>query len=641
MGTEAENEFDYIVVGSGAGGGPLAANLAKAGYTVLLMEAGGDAEGPNYEVPVFHAKASEDPELRWDFFVRHYEDEARSQSDPKYQQDRRGVLYPRSGTLGGCTAHNAMICVYPHNSDWDHIADVTGDDSWRAPNMRRLFQRLEKCRHRGPWRLLQKLGWNPSKHGFRGWLRTEKAIPLEALGDGQLVKTLLDCATAALKSLGVDRKRLRGWFQATLDPNDWRLVEENAEGIRYTPLSTDGHARTGTREHLRRTQAELPDKLFIELNALATRVLLDDSQRCYGVEYLKGAKLYRAHAKPSDQPGERRVATVRREVIVSGGAFNTPQLLMLSGIGPREELERRGVAVRVESPGVGRNLQDRYEVGVVTKMKENWSVLEGSRYEPGDSQFIEWERKRTGVYTTNGAVLAVIRKSQPERPVPDLFLFALLGKFRGYFPKYSEELLKAHNYLTWAVLKAHTNNTAGVVSLASSDPRDPPHINFKYFEEGNDRGGEDLESVVEGIEFVRGLISSLGDIVEEEELPGPGCRSREELRDFVRTQAWGHHASCTCKIGAEDDPMAVLDSRFRVRGTDGLRVVDASVFPKIPGFFIVSAVYMISEKASDSILADAGSIAPPNQVAESGTRRVGLAEEEPPVAAAQRAAGAS
>lgn len=602
---ENEAQYDYVVVGSGAGGGPLTCNLVKAGYRVLLLEAGGAADGPNYQVPVFHPKASEDPDLRWDFFVKHYEDEQRAARDPKYRKERGGVLYPRSGTLGGCTAHNAMICVYPQNADWDYIAALTEDPSWKSEQMRGLFERMEDCRYRGPYRFLNALGWNPTRHGFKGWLQTEKALPLEALGDRALKGIIVDAVRAALKEMPHDPKWLTGYVQSQLDPNDWRIIRDNGEGIRFTPLANRGHARIGTREYIQRTADEFPDRLTIELNALATKVLFDADNRAVGVEYLKGERLYRAHAQPSGDPGAVKVARVRREVILSGGAYNTPQLLMLSGIGPREELQRLGIPVRVDRPGVGRNLQDRYEVGMVVRMKRDWKVLEGSRYSPSDPLYQRWQDERDGVYTTNGAVLAVVRRSRPERPLPDLVLFALLGNFRGYYPGYSEDLLRSHRYLTWAVLKAHTNNTAGSVTLRSTDPRDTPEINFRYFEEGNDVAGEDLDSVVAGLEFARKLTGKMSEAVEVEELPGPDVQSKEELRQYVRDQAWGHHASCTCKIGKADDPMAVLDGDFRVYGTRGLRVVDASVFPKIPGFFIVSAVYMVSEKASDVILAEA------------------------------------
>jgi choline dehydrogenase-like flavoprotein len=195
-------------------------------------------------------------------------------------------------------------------------------------------------------------------------------------------------------------------------------------------------------------------------------------------------------------------------------------------------------------------------------------------------------------------------KSRPERPLPDLFCFALLGLFGGYFPGYSSLALTKPNYLTWAILKSHTQNRAGEVTLRSLDARDPPLIDFNYFEEGSDSAGEDLDSVVAGIRFVRKLTGKLEaqGLIAEEEQPGKARQSDDELKAFVRDNAWGHHASCTCPIGPRTGG-GVLDGNFRVHGTEGLRVVDASAFPRIPGFFIVSAVYMIAEKAADVILA--------------------------------------
>lgn len=142
MPTEQSVQFDYVVVGSGGGGGPVAANLASAGFKVLLIEAGYEYKDLNYDVPAFHAQATQDPEMRWDFFVQHYSDPARqtSQYDSKYV-DGKGVLYPRAGTLGGCTAHHALITIYPHNSDWEEIAGIAktydpNDDSWSPDRMR-------------------------------------------------------------------------------------------------------------------------------------------------------------------------------------------------------------------------------------------------------------------------------------------------------------------------------------------------------------------------------------------------------------------------------------------------------------------------------------------------------------------------
>jgi choline dehydrogenase len=143
------------------------------------------------------------------------------------------------------------------------------------------------------------------------------------------------------------------------------------------------------------------------------------------------------------------------------------------------------------------------------------------------------------------------------------------------------------------------------VTLRSSDPRDPPIVDFGYFDPETDPQQKDLDAVVAGIELARRLSSGAEEVIASEILPGAECSSVEALREFVKWNAWGHHASCTCKIGSADDPMAVVDGSFRVYGVGSLRIVDASVFPRIPGFFVVLPTYMISEKASDVILSDA------------------------------------
>jgi choline dehydrogenase-like flavoprotein len=596
-------DCDYVIVGSGAGGGTLAARLAENGMSVVLLEAGGDPTDKSqprlpedYDVPAFHAYASENPAMAWNFKVSHYADPAVAARDDKLEDG--GVLYPRASTLGGCTAHNAMIFVAAHDSDWDNLAKLTGDQSWSARAMQHWMRLVEDCRHRPVWRFLRLLGIDPTRHGWNGWLRIERFEPQQAFGDRWLTWGMAASALAALHGIPSWVGRVLRLIRAKGDPNDVRT--DGKEGIWYAPLSTARHRRVGTRERVLAVAARQPKRLTVELDALATQILFD-GERAIGVEYLKGRQLYGVSAKPSRESGERRRVIARREVIVCGGAFNSPQLLMLSGIGPRAELERLGIQVRVDLPGVGRNLQDRYEVGVVHRMKKRWKALEGAGFEAGDPLFRKWQHGGGGLYGSNGAALTVTRKSRQSEGDPDLFMMGMLVKFKGYYTGYADKLWRDGNGLTWCVLKGHTRNRTGTVTLRSADPRQAPRIDFNYFGEG---GEADLAALVEAVEIARAIAAPLRERgIATEELPG-GQVQGPALAQWIRDAAWGHHASCTCAIGAREAG-GVVDGDFRVHGVKGLRVVDASVFPRIPGFFIVSAVYMIAEKAASVILAEA------------------------------------
>ncbi|MDF2619997.1 MAG: oxidoreductase [Xanthobacteraceae bacterium] len=598
MSMQAGESFDYVIVGGGSAGAVLAARLAENGARVLVLEAGGDpsASEPtvpppdrpleaDYRVPAFHAFASEHPGISWDYWVRHYADRDRQRQDWRYSEAQDGVLYPRVRALGGCSAHHALITVRPNDLDWNHIWQVTGDESWKASHMLGYFRRIERCRYRFfGWRWMSRLlGWDPTGHGWKGWLTTELAVPLRALRDRRLRGGLLRSIQAAAD--GYHGTSLE-WETNRLDPNETRWWNPFASGIRLVPLSTRKHTRHGPRERLEEVRRKHPERLEIRLHAEVRRILVGGTPlRADGVVYRRN--------------GAEETVRAAKDVVLCAGVFETPKLLMLSGIGPTPQIEGQGIAPVVDLPGVGANLQDRYEVAVVSRMKRPWHTLAGATYTTADKYYRRWRWFGLGNYTSNGILFSVALKSRRNLTVPDLYCFALLADFRGYYKGYSERI-KKRDYVSWVILKAYTGNTAGHVRLRSAEPAAAPEILFRYFEEGNGPT-DDLDAVVEGIRFVRTIADAMDDDVAEEEEPGRHRDTDEELRDYVRANAWGHHACGTCAMKPREQG-GVVDSRFKVHGVEGLRVVDASIFPRIPGYFLATAVYMIAEKAADTLL---------------------------------------
>ncbi|KAM5355005.1 hypothetical protein ACJ41O_001651 [Fusarium nematophilum] len=615
--------YEYVVVGSGAGGGPLAARLAMAGHKTLLIEAGDDYNTVNYTVPAYSANASEDPEISWNFFVHHYADDERQARDfkttyetpdggeytglnPPAGSTLKGTLYPRTQALGGCTAHNALIAVYPHQSDFEYIASLTGDDSWSAENMRKYFVKMEENRH---------LPAGVEGHGYDGWLSTETAPLSIPLNDQQLLSLLSGGAVALTEVTGTNITMddlIAG------DANADTLARDKNPGYYQIPLSSREASRIGPRELIlavRDATFENGTKRYpldVRTNSFVTKINFDDSDtpRATGVEFLDGKHLYKASPLNTGAAGKRGKVSASREVIVAGGVYNTPQILKLSGIGPADELKKFDIPVIVDLPGVGTNLQDHYEITVQGQPPDNFTSFDGctfSLFTDEDPCLDRWRAPVDGdhgIYSSSGLAAAMFYKSTATaKDEFDIFAFGGPVNFRGYFPQYAVNATSEHDWFSWAILKAHPRNNAGEVVLRSADPLDVPEITFNYFDTGSGDSSKDLQALYEAVELTRKAFKGQAVPITEV-LPGEDVTTQEEIETYVKDTAWGHHASSTCPIGADDDPLAVLHSDFRVRGVAGLRVVDASVYPRIPGTFTAVSTYMVAEKAADVILSE-------------------------------------
>jgi choline dehydrogenase-like flavoprotein len=791
------SSFDYIIVGSGAGGGPLASRLALAGKKVLVIEAGTDplqAKSKGYpnagpgevtKVPGYYAAASEDAEMSWMYSVRHHEDGATQAKDDKYNRvpldpnrdlekepekkldpkyldphprkgqpgfsgGLQGIFYPRSSGIGGCTAHHAMITICPNDKDWNYIANLTGDASWRAGAMRGYFAKFERNQYLAAYdrffgRLLgifykiyrsavllidPRAVLDDGGHGFKGWAPTNLIDPFLvttiAQKDRPFIKAIIGAALGVLHGNNaliafLKSQLLKLRVVQAIDFNDINTRRVNPEGVFLIPLGIEGGAeatddegqpgkgrRFGVREFLLKTRFRHPDRLVIRSGAHVTRVLFEqgpsgEAPRAIGVECAVGEHLYEASPLQKNESKERVCYFAKQhrgEIVLCGGAFNTPQLLMLSGIGDEAHLANTGIThlhgakanaegvwqaepqptwPAIDLPGVGGNLQDRYEVTVVSELDKDFATLEGVSFDPGDKQDParrQWFDDKTGLYATNGGTLAVIRRSKPATDAgeaePDLFTFGAPAAFRGYYWNWSRELFKEtigatekkHRLWSWVILKAYTSNHDGTVRLRTSNPFDMPEICFDAFNEKAEKerpeiaarrkrttaecdalawagravpielqeqkkqaeadwaenesklvhSKRDLAALMDAVSFMRKVNGRNAKQFIREIQPGTEIADdSSKMEDWVRTQAWGHHCSCTCRIGSDKwqadtgkllDREAVLDSRFKVHGVQGLRIVDASVFPKIPGYFILAPIFMISEKAADTLIED-------------------------------------
>lgn len=634
--------------------------------------------------------------------MRHYSSQAIQRLDSKarydpLKPDEKAVLYPRASALGGCTAHHAMISVCGADYDWQKIADLTGDRSWAPGRMRALYERIERART-GVWFgwllwywhwLLQKIDPDrdaSAQRGTRGWLDVQLTDPKLAMTDTELfnvvAKTIFDVeGQGEGRVLWRAAKRLIGGrLFRDLDLNDMDTMRTRPEGVALVPLAVSRTGvRRGPREWLLETRLLLREErdkvaggdqfvgeIRIATDIFVRRVIFQTGEhgqppRAIGVEFSRGRHLYDPGRSINGlENPEKFYCYARREILLCGGAFNSPQILMLSGVGDKAHLQNSGVEgitgiggkvqadVFVDLPGVGQNLLDRYEISVISEMAEDFSTLAGVKFDPNatdDDALNDWkaehtQKPRAGLYATNGAALAIRKRSAPagskrkDLP-PDLIFLGFPVVFRGYYPGWSKDLLtkpgetgvqSKRNLWSWTILKAYSKNR-GTVRLRSSNPFDAPAIDFCYFGQRNGaknksdaelRDDEDFVALEFAVQYVRRLNEAAAKLMKDRDAasaeiqPGASktCGSAA-LADWILQETWGHHACGTCRIGSDPwqakvsdlkDREAVLDGSFRVHGVRGLRVVDASVFPTIPGYFITVPIYLISEKAADTIL---------------------------------------
>ncbi|TAQ86024.1 hypothetical protein B7494_g5653 [Chlorociboria aeruginascens] len=581
--------YEYIVVGSGPGGGPLAANLARAGHSVLLLEAGDD-QGNNTNVTITNnfLLAYVAPNTRWDFFVAHSDDEERELEyihttwrtvdgqfyvglDPPAGAVRLGVWYPRAGMLGGCAMNNGANIAMPATADWKHVADIMGDNSWLEENMRQYLVKLESCNYLPN-------GSTPT-HGFDGWLQTSQFPTSWANSTSEDGTIIAELTAEKTGWKAADLPQLAARDMNAADPN-----RDESLGI-FGPLTHDKNGIRSDPDIYIHATLDDPNNypLTVQLNTLVTKVIFDTTgpvPKATGVEFLQGPHLYSAdplyNASQEGIPGQ---AFASREVIISGGVFNSPQILKLSGVGNATELESFNIQVIKDLPGVGRNMQDNYEAGIM------------GQYEYAIPPDLFYD---------------VMLKTSQSPKIRNIYFFCGVFSFEGWWPiglglgvssptEYPNEYLCAMDHM-------NPKNINGRVMLKSADPRDTPDINMGFFSKGLD---EDLDAIFEAVQWMRPILNSVPNNTFSELHPctHPNCTQADQ-KNYLRNQIFSHHATSSCAIGADDDEMAVLDSNFRVRGVENLRVVDASAFPRVPGAFPVLPTFVISEKAADVIIRD-------------------------------------
>ncbi len=536
----ATDTYDFIVTGAGSAGCVVARRLADSGHRVLLLEAGPPDKNIWIHIPLGYGKTYVDPAVNWKF-----------ETEPQPQMQNRRLYLPRGKTLGGSSSINGMVYIRGNHADYDDWRQ-RGCTGWDWDSVLPYFKKAEN-QTRGA----------DAFHGSGGPLHVS-----DQSEKGELSKAVLQACV-----------------QAGIPENpDFNGAQQ--EGCGYYQTTTLSKRRwSAAKAYL----SNPPANLTIQTNAHATRVVIENG-RATGVEYRTKAGL--------------QVSKGRCEVIVSGGAYGSPQLLQLSGLGPAQHLQDMGIDVVRDMPAVGSNLHDHFNTAVSWRCSKPITLneLQNSKLRQVMAG-IRYGLFRSGPMASNGVTAGLFTRSDTrlERPDIQVNLFEWSTKER------SRDAVITHTFPGFTLTPVHLRPEGrGTVRLGSPDPFAWPAVLFDYL-----RTEYDIRAALEGLRLVRRIAEqpALKPYVVSEIFPGVDAASDAALLDYVRrTGVSNQHPTSSCSMGT--GPNTVVDPRLRVHGVAGLRVVDASVMPVVVGGNTNAPTIMIGEKASDMILEDCRAGAP-------------------------------
>jgi choline dehydrogenase len=522
-----QNAHDYIIVGAGSAGCVLAARLTEDPRSrVLLLEAGGADKAKEIHIPAAFSKLFKTA-VDWNY-----------STEPEPCLHNRRLYWPRGKMLGGSSSMNAMIYVRGNRLDYDHWASL-GNQGWSFNDVLPYFKKSQ----------MQSRG-ESEFHGTSG--------PLH-VADLRCVNPLSRAFLEAAAVLGIPANP------------DFNGERQDGAGF-YQVTQKNGSRHSAADAYLR--PALDRKNLTVVTNAHVARITLEN-QRAVGVEYFSSAGT--------------KAARSDREIILSGGSLNSPQLLLLSGIGPANEINRAGIRPIHDLPGVGKNLQDHVMVSVGYLCTQPVSMATAESL----SNLIRYFVLKRGPLVSNVAEAGIFLRAREESQRPDLQL--LFGP--AYYVNHGLSPRKDHCFGFGPTLI--TPESRGSISLKSSNPLEPPAIRANYLSTD-----ADMRVIIEGVKLSRRLAQQqpLAKFRGEELHPGAATQSDEEIANFIRAEVQTlYHPVGTCKMG--DDTMAVVDSQLRVHGIERLRVVDASIMPRIIAGNTNAPTIMIAEKAADVIRA--------------------------------------